>query len=207
MTGTQWQPQNPRQHPPFEPGNQLAVKHGAFSPRLVEADAERLVQVLLDDENLSFLRNSSFGDALQRWANHRAAADRLLAGLVQHHKPKPCGGCKRCLAWETRWLRFDQTAERAAEKLGLDPAARADILAKLVDAGLWQREDDPRSLLRSLGEALGLFPKEDAGEEPATERALSDAGDVYERDIPQATATAASVLRRRALPPVEDDEL
>jgi hypothetical protein len=202
-----WVPQNARHHPPFEPGNDAAVKHGAFSPKLVEQDAKRLVDAVLEDESLGFLRNSSFGDALQRWANHRAAADRLLAHLVRHHEPKPCPGCKRCLAWEARWLRMDTTAERAAEKLGLDPAARAEMLARLVDVGLWQREDDPRSLLRGLAEALGLVPREDAEavEEAPAERALSDAGDVYDRELPRSSGVAASVLRHRAQPGEGDE--
>lgn len=50
-----WVPKFPGQRPPFTPGNEMAVKHGAGSPRKVAPIAAELMQELFADETVSYL--------------------------------------------------------------------------------------------------------------------------------------------------------
>ncbi|GAB3079808.1 hypothetical protein GCM10027080_29190 [Pedococcus soli] len=68
-----------------------------------------------------------------------------------------CGGCAWCLPLEERWQRANRTAERAGERLGLDPQSRAQLLVRLRAAGLIMSEaEQPKSLLGELARAMGL---------------------------------------------------
>jgi hypothetical protein len=64
-------------------------------------------------------------------------------------------------------MKLDRTAERAGERLGLDPQSRAELLVKLRAAGLVASDvDHAKSMLARLGEALGLEEYDPAADEP-----------------------------------------
>src|SRR5665647_239163 len=50
--GDEWVPAFPGQRPPFQPGHELSIQHGAWSPRKVDPLAREVVaQVLADPAN------------------------------------------------------------------------------------------------------------------------------------------------------------
>ncbi|NNM44589.1 hypothetical protein [Knoellia koreensis] len=144
----------------FEPNNLAALKSGAYSPRVREAYAEALTEWARAQDALSFLRDSSFAPSVWRWAQRTAASDLLYGELEAHHASKQrgsCAGCMRCRSLEARWQKADRTAERAGERLGLDPQSRAELLVKLRAAGVIKSEaQQVESLLGAIAQQFGL---------------------------------------------------
>ena len=68
-----------RDREPFAPGNEAAVRHGAYSPRKVNPVAERIVEAIVEDA--PYLADPAY--ALAVWALARIEATReLLAEYI-----------------------------------------------------------------------------------------------------------------------------
>lgn len=142
----EWVPAFPGQRPPFAPGNTLGqrfapghevtLRHGAYSPRCIDDRAQEVAEQLLADDGVAFLREPAYRAALWRYAQRQARADLLHAFLLEHGED--CQGCRKCEGLEKRWREFDTAADKASQRLGLDPLSRArlgrDVAAATVDA-------------------------------------------------------------------------
>jgi hypothetical protein len=70
---TAWTPAFDGQRPPFAKGNQLAAtSHGAYSPRRVDPLASELVEQLLADDDVAYLRAPKWGPAVWAWGRCEA---------------------------------------------------------------------------------------------------------------------------------------
>ena len=131
---------------PFKPGNEAAVRHGAWSPRRVEPLARELVDLVLADPDIGYLAAASYRPALWSWATAEVRAQLFSEALADHE----CTGCKRCAEWDERLRRWQTTAMNHRQRLGLDPLSRArlgrDVAAAQVDVA---------ELLTRLREAAG----------------------------------------------------
>jgi hypothetical protein len=124
-----WTPAFEGQRPPFEPGNSLAVKHGATSPARVNPRAEEIAEQAISA--VPYLGAEDFAPALRAWARAEASLE-LLAEWVDRHgllddegKPQP---------WVSTLLRFERLAAGHRTRLGLDPASRARLERELAEA-------------------------------------------------------------------------
>lgn len=123
------QPDRPSwSRPPFEPGHELSVKHGAYSPRKVDPLARELVESFLRDASLGYLQAPSFRPALWAWARAEAQIQLLTEYLEQVGK----GGVgdlanERVKAAYMLLHRAEARAERTRGRLGLDPLSRARL--------------------------------------------------------------------------------
>ena len=74
---TEGQPQQwDRRHPDFEPGNTVAVRHGATSPRVVSALAIQIAEDFLAEPTTpNWLAEPSFRPSLMAWANAEAVCE------------------------------------------------------------------------------------------------------------------------------------
>lgn len=129
-----WQPR-----PPFEPGNGLAVTHGAYSPERVDQVATRVAEALLGTEGVpQYLRDPSYGPAIVSWARAEAkaklVADFLEGMPVEEQMMPPKAGTTAPIE-VLRKLESAALTHRA--RLGLDPLSRArlgrDITAAKFD--------------------------------------------------------------------------
>jgi hypothetical protein len=120
-----FEPAFPGQRPPFTPGHEVTLKHGAYSPRRTHPLAAVIVERLLEDPDVVFLRSPAYRAQVWRYAHRQARADLLWAWIVDHGEE--CQGCEQCLGWEVRWREFDTAAGKASERLGLDPLSRARL--------------------------------------------------------------------------------
>lgn len=123
-----WTPANPRQHPPFEPGNEMGLHHGAFSPRKVDPLAVELVDRVLDDPSLAYLQAPAFRPAVWAWAKAEAQAQLLSEYLEERGK----GGVgdladERVRSAYLLLHRAEARADRSRARLGLDPLSRARL--------------------------------------------------------------------------------
>jgi|SRR5579864_156636 len=151
----------PWQRPPFEPGNQLAVTHGAYSLDLVNKTAEELWGVVL--EMLMALPGWNDADQLVV-AEFRITTAQLhqlrtrtkeLGGLLDdENRPRPYWPLEDKLA--RRWL--DQ-----AKALGLGAAERAKVFGNLGTA--------ERAHTQAMRDLASL--QEDFGKKPTRKRKSS----------------------------------
>lgn len=124
-----------------EPGNTIALKHGAWSPRKVEPLAAELVeQVAL---NASWLRDYD-RPAVWAWARTEARVQLLSEWLADRGGDLDDEGAVRPAA--ALLDRLEARAESLRARLGFDPLSRArlgrDTVASELDlARLWAAED------------------------------------------------------------------
>lgn len=138
---------------PFAPGNEVARKHGAYSPRKVDPLARELVDHVLavaDVEGLPWLNQASHGPALWAWARAEVRVQLLTEWLEAQSADGNAGGLLdddgevRSAAMFLD--RCEKEAAGARSRLGLDPLARArlgrDVAAQNLDlARVWAQQD------------------------------------------------------------------
>ena len=114
--------------PPAEPGNTLALKYGAHSPRVYEPIARALVAAVIDErEDLVPYRH-----AVEAWADAEARAALLRQYLVDVGMLDDEGEPREGLL---KWLvQFEKRAEAGRRQLGLDPRSHAELLRHRVEA-------------------------------------------------------------------------
>ena len=113
--------------PPFEEGNTAALKHGGYSVEVYGPVARELVSgVLTDRPQLNRYRT-----AVAAWADVEARCLVVREHLEQHGmldddgKPRPA---------VELLVRLERQADRARQRLGLDPKADADLAKSTADA-------------------------------------------------------------------------
>lgn len=139
----------------FQPANQAHLSHGAYSPRRYQPLAAEVVEGVLaaavvEGSATAYLAEPAFRPALWAWGEAEAKCqllreyleDRADGGLGLDADGEAIGAAKLL-------LRYEATAERARDRLGLSPLARArlgrDVASAQVDRAELER------LLRSLG--------------------------------------------------------
>lgn len=119
------------QRPPFEPGNQLAVTHGAYSPAKVDPIAEANVERVLQDPDLNYLHQARFRHSLWAWARAEAQVE-----LLVDHIGTNIGNLsnKKVTAAYALLERAETRSDRLRTKLGLDPTGYARLMKDLAIA-------------------------------------------------------------------------
>lgn len=153
--GYSWAPFTTDNHPlgqPFESGNQASLRHGTYSPRVIDPLAAELVEHIT--ATADWLRPC---DTLSVWALARAEAGIQL--LVEYLADGGVGlsGDGEELAAAKRLSRLEARAESLRSKLGLDPLSRArlgrDVATTQVDlARMWQLQDEAEAVAEKGGD-------------------------------------------------------
>ena len=113
--------------PPFEPGNLVAVRHGAFSARLVSARANEVRQLLL--VRYPYLADDAFIEAIERYARAEARALMLHDYIVETVEQEGVLAVKPYLWSERRGA--DQLAQKCGQDCGLDATGHSRIARDL----------------------------------------------------------------------------
>jgi len=150
-TGTEWTPEFEGQRPPFQPGNQLAVKHGAFSDRQMQPIARAHYERMLADPTLpALLRASYMQDGLQRFCEAMARRD-LLADWVDAMSIQDAADSDRGKTSPLELLRkWETTVDNKAKDWGLTPASYVRIHR---DSAMANQADAATLLTRARAEA------------------------------------------------------
>ena len=108
--------------PPFEPGNDAALKHGARSDRFLEP----IVAALLDDlcEVAPWCTVGAFRRAAEAWARAEARCILIHRWLDEHGLLDDKGEPRPAVATLEK---SERTAANARSRLGLDPSAWAAL--------------------------------------------------------------------------------
>jgi hypothetical protein len=110
---------------PFEPGNTLALTHGASSPAKIAERAELVHAQLL--EYAPYLDEPRFMPACQRYLD-AAARESLLNGHIQAVAAEKGTGAVATRVWEQATAAA-RLAAKLGSDLGLDPIGHARIRA------------------------------------------------------------------------------
>lgn len=124
--------------PPFEPGNEMAAKHGAYSPRKVDPLAGAFVDAVLADGGARHAHAQVYRPALWAWARAEAQVQLLTEYLAVAGEAAGEGvgdlESERVRAAYLLLHRAEARALSGRARLGLDPLSRAR-LGKDVAAG------------------------------------------------------------------------
>lgn len=121
---------------PFQPGNTVARRHGAYSEREIGPLAEEVEASL--PTMAPHTSQPCFAPARRRYARAEAIASTLWRWLVEHGPLDEVGAPRPALAALHQW---ETTAARRGEALALDPASYAKLLAQFASLGTADAED------------------------------------------------------------------
>lgn len=138
---TETQPARGYSWPPFEEGNELSIRHGAFSQRRISARALEIRDALL--VAYPYLADDVFMEALERYTREEARALLLHEYVMRVAEEQGVEAVKPYL-W-TEAARAAANAQRFAQDCGLDPTGHAHVardlgLAKAA-GGRWKGDD------------------------------------------------------------------
>jgi hypothetical protein len=162
VTAAEWTPTHNRQHPPFEPGNELSARHGAYSPRKVDPLAAELVALVDEDQSVSWLSPVD-RPALYAWARATVQAQLLTEWLEKAAEETQDGvGDLDSASVRAVYLLLHRAETRARSersRLGFDPLSRAklhrDKAATGVDVARVMAEMDRREKEQAAKRAAG----------------------------------------------------
>lgn len=131
-------PLEPWQRPPFRPGHELSMKHGAYSPRRFEPLAEELVERTVTaasapSSSTPWLVEPSYRPALWAWARCEAQAQLLTEWLLDHGGAIDEDGQVQGAA--ALLERVERRGITLRSRLGLDPVSRARLSSDVASAG------------------------------------------------------------------------
>lgn len=120
-----------QERPPYEPGNDVAKRHGAYSERAIAERAELVHASLI--EYAPYLDEPRFAPALARYLR-AAARESLLDEHIQRVCDESGAGAVALRAWEMVTA-CSRLAAKLGSDLGLDPIGHAKIRALSGAAG------------------------------------------------------------------------
>lgn len=154
QAGGEVEPWRWRKWPPFEPGHELSMQHGAYSPRKVDPLAKELVDLVFADPATGYLQAGHWRPALWAWARAEAQVQLLSEYLARKGEGVEDGvgdlGDERVRAAYLLLHRAEARATSQRTRLGLDPLSAArlgrDKTAAALDAAqlMAQLERDSR---------------------------------------------------------------
>ncbi len=115
--------------PPFEPGNTVALSHGARSPRMVEPIARELAAELVTVA--PWTSRPAFAADIAAWANSEAQCRLLRAYIDEHGLLDGEGEPRSALGLLDK---AESRAARLRQALGLSPMGLGRLLATLTAA-------------------------------------------------------------------------
>lgn len=126
-----WVPDFPTQRPPFSPGHELSLRHGAYSPRHVEPLAAELVELVLADPECAHAHAGRWRPALWAWARAEAQVQLLSEYLAKAAEETGDGvgdlDKDRVRSAYLLLHRAEARADRSRARLGLDPLSAARL--------------------------------------------------------------------------------
>lgn len=122
-----WVPDFPGQRPPFMPGNQLALKHGAFSAARTDPIAQRFIDEIAADENTAYLAAPRFQAQLWTWATAAARVELLSAWIDDMTIESATFSGKGQVSPLELLRKWITTTQTLSARMGLDPLSAARL--------------------------------------------------------------------------------
>jgi hypothetical protein len=115
--------------PPFEKGNQVGLRHGAWSPAIVEPLAAEIIDAVRPTVSWWTAADEP---AVHSWARTEARIQRITQWLEQRGSELDEDG--EAVGAANMLTRLEKQAESLRSKLGLDPLSRSRLGANVAGA-------------------------------------------------------------------------
>lgn len=153
-----WAPAFPGQRPPFEPGHELSMRHGAYSPRRVDPLARDLASYIV--EHVPNLGAPQWVAAVWGWARAEAQVQLLTEYLMAAGEAAGDGvgdlGDEKVRAAYLLLHRAEARADRGRARLGLDPLSASRLGRNQAAASVDMARVMAELERRDAGEAGGM---------------------------------------------------
>jgi hypothetical protein len=130
--------------PPFEPGHELSIRHGAFSSRRVDPLASELIAGLLAERS----DLTRYPESVAAWARAEARCLLLDDWIAEHGILDQTGAGTVALRYVAQ---FERLAMELRARLGLDPRSEAELAR---DRSQVERNVVDLDALRARGAAI-----------------------------------------------------
>jgi hypothetical protein len=135
--GTPWTEKFENQRPPFQPGNQLAVTHGAYSTERTDPIAQRYIQEVCSDPATSYLRSPAYHAMLWQWGVLMAQCELITVHMASMTFEERTNSDRGKTSPMDLYTRFSGRALALAKEMGFTPRSRAglgkDVASTQVD--------------------------------------------------------------------------
>jgi hypothetical protein len=135
--GTPWTPAFNGQRPPFQPGNSLAVSHGAYSPTRTDPLANQFRDEILASPDMQYLNKPQYAAIFWRYCQAAAKVQLIeewVDGMSIRGAAESTFGQTSPLELLRKWT---ATMLTLAARMGLDPLSYAklgkDVVSTQVD--------------------------------------------------------------------------
>lgn len=113
---------------PFQPGHLVNLRHGARAPSVYGPLATALAEALVEQRP----HLAAYPEAVAQWAEAEARADLLRRWIDEHGAFDDAGELR---SGQLGWLlRLERQADRARQRLGLDPRSDAQLARETAEA-------------------------------------------------------------------------
>lgn len=125
--GSPWEPEFGGQRPPFQPGNDLAVTHGAYSRSRTDPIARRFIEEIVSDEATAYLAAPAYHSTLWNWAMLMAQCELIQTYIEGMSFAEASNSSRGAVSPLDLLARFTRSALTLAKELGLTPLSRARL--------------------------------------------------------------------------------
>lgn len=120
-TGKEWTPEFKGQRPPFQPGNELAVTHGAYSPKRVDPLAAGFRDEILEQPHMAFLGQAEYATIFWAWCRQAARVQMLEDYCDSMTMQQAADGTRGTTPPLELLRKHTATLLTLTQRLGLDP--------------------------------------------------------------------------------------
>lgn len=153
-TGEPWTPEFEGQRPPFQPGNELAVKHGAYSAKRIDPVAAGFRDEILASPAMQYLTEPQYAAIFWQYCRTAARIQAIEDALDGMTIEQAAYSGKGQTSWLELLRKWTTTLTTLASRCGLDPLSYARLGKDIMQA----KQADAATLLtqaRARAEANG----------------------------------------------------
>jgi hypothetical protein len=126
-TGTEWTPEFEGQRPPFQPGNQLAVTHGAYSSKRIDPVAAGFRDEILSSPAMQYLLEPQYAAIFWQYCRTAARIQAIEDALDGMPIEQAAYSGKGQTSWLELLRKWTSTLTNLASRCGLDPRSFAAL--------------------------------------------------------------------------------
>lgn len=150
VTPEGWEPEFPGQRPPFHPGNELAVTHGAYSAKRIDPVATGFRDEILSSPAMQYLLEPQYAAIFWQYCRTAARIQAIEDALDAMTIEQAAYSGKGQTSWLELLRKWTTTLTNLAGRCGLDPRSFASLGKDVSQA----RQADAATLLtRARAEA------------------------------------------------------
>jgi len=126
-TGQPWTPEFEGQRPPFQPGNELAVTHGAYSAKRIDPVANQFRDEILSAPAMQYLLEPQYAAVFWQYCRTAARIQAIEDALDGMSIEEAAYSGRGQTSWLELLRKWTSTLTTLAARCGLDPLSYAKL--------------------------------------------------------------------------------